>query len=244
MEGKREDTEGMEAGGGGGVGEGRGREGKSRKRERRERRSETHRERAKGERETPTPASRGPGQREGTPRRLSGGRAGGGGAAATPPPRARLSARYFYRCAHRPPLLPLLAAHSAAPGAARASRAASAARDRSRAPGPTDRPRHGPQGPQEDPVLRARAPQPAGPPPGGDGKGAAPHPRRRPHAPRPPCAPGAAGSTPAWRNRGDGESRAVSTRRGSAQSSLETRATFSRGLHPDPRAREFQEMGA
>lgn len=36
---------------------------------------------------------------------------------------------------------------------------------------------HGPQGPQEDPILGARAPQSARPPPGGDGKGAAPHPR-------------------------------------------------------------------
>lgn len=104
-----------------------------------------------------------------------------------PPPGSRAPprrARYFYLCVNSPPpprhTQPAVAA---APRAARGSRAGTAARDpESRVPSPADQiARHGPQGPQEDPVLRARAPQPARPPSGGDGKGAAPHPRQRPN---------------------------------------------------------------
>lgn len=104
-----------------------------------------------------------------------GGRPGGGDPIL---PRIPLPARGIFIGART--ALPLLATRARGAG----SSAGELSRERSPGPrvarpSPTDHcARHGPQGSQEDPVLRARAPQPAGPPPGGDGKGTASHPQQ------------------------------------------------------------------
>lgn len=176
---------------------------------------------------------------------------GAGRPAATPPPAlSPHRARYFYPCAHSPPPrhLPASRLSPRRPDLHGRAQPGASPRTRSQAPpSPTGHhARHGPQGPQENPVLRARAPQPAGPPSGGDGKGAAPHTPSAPHAPRGALALRA---LPGLHWPGEWGRRRVPGHLGPGEASGQ-RVKFAgdscnfspRGLGPDSRAGEFPAL--